>query len=271
PDGTSVPFGISGPSDSAAGFDTAGYDSPGAYDSAAADDGAGYDTSAAGDSAADPDGSGGGDADDGQSVSADDALEFDLESGLWPAEFGYESDGYELESPPVEGRYAGITGAICPSGRGKCWRGPKSRDVIDTDVPWNDKDNRSAANYEAVLDYFNVGNTTTVENPRYRRVPNGPTYCNIYVHDVTRALWSSIPHWVQARGQWHELNANAMVDWLIRSGRSHGWIPVDGVLCGWISQQYQTRRSLPPPDPSITNYLNNAARRIVGNQHPNTS
>src|SRR6185503_20779706 len=52
-------------------------------------------------------------------------------------------------------------------------------------------------------DYFNVGNTTTVENPRYRRVPNGPTYCNIYVHDVTRALWSSIPHWVQARGQWH--------------------------------------------------------------------
>ena len=267
------PCGASPQPDSGAGYDTAaGADADAGYDAAgdpsAGNAAAGFDSGASGDSAAGADGAAGGDS-DGQTASADDALEFNPEFGEWLGEFGYEMPGYEYEAPPVEGRYGGITGATCLSGRGKCWRGPKSRDIIDADVPWNDKDNRSTANYEAVLDYFNVGDSPNVVNPRYRRVPGGPTYCNIYVHDVTRAMWASIPHWVQARNRWHELNANATFDWLLRAGRSHGWIPIDGPLCSWIHQQHQTRAIAPPPDPSITNALQAAAGRIVSGQHAN--
>ncbi len=115
--------------------------------------------------------------------------------------------GGTASAPPVEGPYSGITGGACPKGRGKCWKGAKSRDIVDSDAPWNKESNRSAANYARVLDYFNVGTCQTkascllVENPRYRRTATS-TYCNIYVHDVTRALWASIPHWVRnpARG-----------------------------------------------------------------------
>jgi hypothetical protein len=148
-------------------------------------------------------------------------------------------------------------------------------------VPWNDSTDRSAANYEAVLDYFNVGNRTgpftqqppgLIENARYRPDFNQEkgrwrTWCNIYVHDVTRAMWASIPHWVQARGRWHELTANATFDWLRSEGRGRGWIPIDAKLCGWIQQQAQARASLPRPDPAITDSLSVAAEQIAAGQH----
>ena len=201
-------------------------------------------------------------------------------------EFDFEQPGYSFEvgktpPPPVEGPVKGITGGRCKSGRGKCWpeRG-KSRDVIDADVPWNNSANRSASKYEAVLDYFNVGNRDQprglLENARYRPTYNKEkkrwaTWCNIYVHDVTRAMWASIPHWVQQKGKWRELTANATVDWLRSAGRTRGWIPIDAKLCGWIQKQNQTRASVPRPDPAITDSLSIAAQKIASAQHPNQS
>ncbi len=149
----------------------------------------------------------------------------------------------------------GITGSPCPSRNGKCWSGSgQSRDIVDADVPWNDKTNRSASNYSAVLDYFNPGTCrsralcmTTVENRRYRPTA-GDTYCNIYVHDVTRAMWASIPHWVKDRRQpngWTELSANGTVDWMRQNARTIGWVPLDQAFCQWIYDQFTTGRQFP--------------------------
>jgi len=149
--------------------------------------------------------------------------------------------------PPTEGPIKGITGYIGPSGK-KCWKGAKSADIVDSDAPWNKPGNRSAANYIAVLDYFNVGESDAVgpgnhfnkpgENPRYRQQRNDSggisTYCNIYVHDVTRAMWANMPHWLRsASGQWNELTANAMVDWVEKYGKSAGWFRILGDFPSW--------------------------------------
>jgi len=206
-------------------------------------------------------------------------------------QFTYETDpfrelAFEFGKPgvppaPAEGPVRGITGGACRSGRGKCWpESGKSRDVIDADVPWNNSTNRSAANYEAVLDYFNVGNRkrsqppSLLENSRYRPTFNQQkkrwsTWCNIYMHDVTRAMWASVPHWVQSKGKWNELTANATFDWLRTAGRARGWIQIDARICGWIQRQNQTRASVPRPDPAITDSLSIAAQQIASAQHPN--
>src|SRR6185503_7603560 len=97
-----------------------------------------------------------------------------------------------------------------------------------------------------------------LENARYRPTFNKEknrwsTWCNIYMHDVTRAMWASVPHWVQRKGKWHELTANATFDWFRTEGRTSGWILIDAKLCGWIRQQNQTRGSVPRPDPAISN------------------
>ena len=69
--------------------------------------------------------------------------------------------------------------------------------------------NRSAANYNAVLDQFSVGN-----NPRYAR-RNGNTYCNIFVWDATRAMGAEIPHWVDQQGRPAEVGAReALGRWM---------------------------------------------------------
>lgn len=206
-------------------------------------------------------------------------------------QLGYETDPFRalafelgvtrVPPAPPEGPVRGITGGTCGSRRGKCWpESGKSRDVIDADVPWNNSANRSAANYEAVLDYFNVGNrkrtqpVSLLENARYRPTFNvqkkrWSTWCNIYMHDVTRAMWASVPHWVQQRGKWNELTANATFDWLRTAGPARGWIQIDARVCGWIRQQNQTRASVPRPDPAITDSLSIAAQQIAAEQHPN--
>jgi hypothetical protein len=202
---------------------------------------------------------------------------------LFESEPEFDFEVSPVPPAPAEGPVKGITGAACKSGRGKCWPASgKSRDVIDADVPWNNSTNRSASNYEAVLDYFNVGNRkrsqppSLLENARYRPTFNAQkkrwsTWCNIYVHDVTRAMWASVPHWVQQNGKWHELTANATFDWLRTSGRARGWIQIDPKLCGWIQSQNQTRASVPRPDPAISDALSNAAQQIARAQHPNQS
>jgi hypothetical protein len=174
-----------------------------------------------------------------------------------PPSGGFPS-GRTAPPPPVEGPYAGITGARCPSGRGKCWSGAKSKDIIDSDAPWNNQTNRSASNYSAVLDYFNPGTCSAadkaacmrLENPRYRRTATS-TYCNIYVHDVTRAMWASIPHWVRSPSQrkppvgWNELSANGTVDWMLRNAPAAGWVLLDQAFCQWLYEQFTQQRSLP--------------------------
>jgi len=128
----------------------------------------------------------------------------------------------------------------------KCWSGAKSADIVDSDCPWNKPGNRSAANYIKVLDYLNVGETDQFggtgnsinkpgENPRYRQEP-GKTWCNIYVHDATRAMWASMPHWVNMGGKWNELTANAMVDWVGKYGEAAGWFRILGDLSSWIQR-----------------------------------
>jgi hypothetical protein len=200
------------------------------------------------------------------------------ESFEFEPEFDFEVG--KVPPAPVEGPVRGITGSRCRSGR-KCWpENGKSRDVIDADVPWNNSANRSTAKYEAVLDYFNVGNRrrdqppSLLENARYRPTFNKEkkrwsTWCNIYMHDVTRAMWASVPHWVQRKGRWNELTANATFDWLRTEGRARGWILIGPRLCGWIRQQNQTRGSVPRPDPAISNLLGNAAQQIARAQHVN--
>src|SRR5438067_1564270 len=97
---------------------------------------------------------------------------------------------------------------------------PTANDGVHVPQPWkptsppltNGSDNRSAANYAAVVKQFDVAN-----NGRY--TPNqqgkGETYCNIFLWDVTRALACEVPHWVDADGNpsavgiGKELNANA--------------------------------------------------------------
>jgi len=167
--------------------------------------------------------------------------------------------------PPIEGPIKGITGYVGPSGK-KCWKGAKSADIVDSDAPWNKPGNRSAANYIAVLDYFNVGESETVgtgnsfnkpgENPRYRQQRNDrggiSTYCNIYVHDVTRAMWANMPHWLQtSAGHWYELTANAMVDWVQKYGKAAGWFRLLGDFPSW------SQRS------DIPEALRSAAKRIL--------
>ena len=101
-----------------------------------------------------------------------------------------------------------------------------TRAWLPVDAPrTNQMGNRSAAEYNAVLDQFGVAN-----NPRYAR-RNGNTYCNIFVWDATRAMGAEIPHWVDqqgrpaevgARGAW-EMDANDTHRWLENQGRSQGW------------------------------------------------
>jgi hypothetical protein len=72
---------------------------------------------------------------------------------------------------------------------------------------------RSAEQLAAVVQQFNVAT-----DARYQP-QGGTTFCNIFVWDVTRALAAEIPHWWVG----HEMNANALYDWLSAHGGDYGW------------------------------------------------
>src|SRR5579859_3675824 len=76
---------------------------------------------------------------------------------------------------------------------------------------------RSADQLVKVLAEFDV-----VHNPRYAQ-RGGSTYCSTFAWDATRALGAEIPHWWVG----HELNANALFDWLETPGSLFGWEPCD--------------------------------------------
>ena len=86
-----------------------------------------------------------------------------------------------------------------------------------------DPNARSADVYSQVINQFDVEN-----NPRYAQ-RDGNTYCNIFAWDVTRAMGTEIPHWVDNAGnpmpygQGHELDANGVNQWLNSQGGNYGW------------------------------------------------
>ncbi len=111
--------------------------------------------------------------------------------------------------------------------------------VLESYKPTNPKitntaDDRSADNYLAVVKQFDVEN-----NHRYTpdHAGHGETYCNIFLWDVTKAMNAEIPHWADSStgyptpmGKGVELNANAVVNWLVKDtsantveAESHGW------------------------------------------------
>lgn len=98
---------------------------------------------------------------------------------------------------------------------------------------------RSAENYNAVIDQFNVAT-----NPRYK-IRNNNTYCNIFGWDVTVAMGAELPHWInRATNEPYtydtsktyaenaevarELNANSVADWARDYGPNYGWRPATG-------------------------------------------
>jgi hypothetical protein len=158
-----------------------------------------------------------------------------------------------------------------PDGR-KCWPREAWNDILDSDMPCNGEDQRSPAAYNTVLDYFNVEHP---QNLRYVKDDTIPaTYCNIYVHDVTRAMRASIPHWVRdltaPKGR-RELDANATFDWLLRYGASIGWIRIDSALTDWVNQQFNRRQSLPFVGGVLPAGILRAGNRIAAASHANPS
>jgi hypothetical protein len=93
---------------------------------------------------------------------------------------------------------------------------------------------RDTNTYNSVIDQFQVD-----KNPRYTPRAHKPggslqTFCNIFVWDVTEAMGSPLPHWVDGNGNpaqpgkgSRELNGNASVDWLAQHGSRFGWKEVD--------------------------------------------
>lgn len=81
---------------------------------------------------------------------------------------------------------------------------------------------RDASVLVRVVSQFDVEN-----QDRYRPGKPGPTWCNIFVWDCTRALGCEVPHWIRGK----ELTANELVEWLAGSlhnggtkqGPAHGW------------------------------------------------
>jgi hypothetical protein len=88
--------------------------------------------------------------------------------------------------------------------------------------------NRSAAQYNAVIDQFHVET-----NGRYQVSATGGTYCNIFNWDVTRAMGAEIPHYTDYKTgaplQYPDvkganyMNANETYTWLHQYGAQYGW------------------------------------------------
>lgn len=126
---------------------------------------------------------------------------------------------------PLQGFYPGAySGVTAGSGTIPSQPGKPTDPAITSNV-WN----RSAPLYTSVINQFSVET-----NERYQ--PDGGTYCNIFVWDVTSAMGAEIPHYYDAktgrpmsRGEKgaNQMNANAMYKWLHEYGDQYGWYEVD--------------------------------------------
>lgn len=118
------------------------------------------------------------------------------------------------------GAYQGISAG---SGKIPSQPGRPTKPAITSNV-WN----RSASLYTSVINQFSV-------ETRERYQPDGGTYCNIFVWDVTTAMGAEIPHYFNAKtgkpmsygdkGA-NQMNANAMYKWLHEHGDQYGWFEV---------------------------------------------
>ncbi len=96
----------------------------------------------------------------------------------------------------------------------------------------NYEGNRSADAYNEVLADLNVEN-----RQRYQRTSTA-TWCNIYVWDATKAMGCEIPHYynrvtgaplsrdycLQHPGEYYEMSAIRMTNWLCDHGSEYGWV-----------------------------------------------
>ena len=82
---------------------------------------------------------------------------------------------------------------------------------------------RSPMALNEVLDQFAVETAERFRKRDYDGDGKAETFCNIYVSDVTRALFAEIPH--QWEGKW--MDVRAMAEWIRRGfgkwKRSDGW------------------------------------------------
>ncbi len=103
--------------------------------------------------------------------------------------------------------------------------------------------NRSAAQYRAVIDRFDVEN-----NSRYavNQKGTGDTYCNVFLLDVTSAMGAGIPrHTNQNTGEPStsradgaiSMNANRISDWLNTYGSQYGWHEVSAQQAQGLANQ----------------------------------
>jgi hypothetical protein len=131
------------------------------------------------------------------------------------------------------GYTGGVLGASLPSVSGGGAVLPTAEWIPTTPALVNTEPERSPEALRAVIDQFNVESAE-----RYRPRRNGSdTYCNIFVWDVTAALGSEIPHYVDpASGApmsypntsgAREQGAIAMENWLETHGRRYGWRETD--------------------------------------------
>lgn len=108
----------------------------------------------------------------------------------------------------------------------------------------NTAGNRSASNYRAVINQFQVET-----NGRYKvnKMGNNDTYCNIFVWDVTRAMGAEIPHYIDAQTKQPRsypdtagttcMTANTMADWLATTGSDYGWKRVSAEEAQYYANQ----------------------------------
>lgn len=93
----------------------------------------------------------------------------------------------------------------------------------------NGSDNRSPEAYEKVIAQFDVEN-----HPRYQpgaRVTGveRTTFCNIFNNDATKAMGCEWLRLEQRGAVYEELDANAMIEWLLHRGERHGWNLTDNM------------------------------------------
>ena len=87
---------------------------------------------------------------------------------------------------------------------------------------------RSPAQYDLVLSQFNAD-----EEFRYQPAPNGDTFCNIFLWDVTSAMGVEVPHWVLADGTPAEPGAPGAKETLA-TYLLNAWLPGPGAKRGWV-------------------------------------
>ncbi len=93
---------------------------------------------------------------------------------------------------------------------------------------------RSKLVYDMILDQFKVEDNIRYKKDTRNGVPTpGVTWCNIFVWDATIGMNVEIPHYYNPKtgaeavsrkpGEYYEMSATRMTEWLVKFGPSFGW------------------------------------------------